>query len=96
MYVLMLRTVMLYTAGIMFTILPVMPKLIDTLLKNGSKPGQFPCAVDYYYIDQQKYYFYIVAHSMVSVTVGFLVSIANDTMFIVYVQHGCGIFSALG
>lgn len=87
---------MIYSTGILFTMQPVVPKIIDVLLGNGSKPGEFTSPVDYYFFDEEKYYFYVTAHAAVCIAAGFLVSIANDTMFIACVQHSCAIFSALG
>lgn len=92
----MLGIVTIYSNGVLFMIQPVIPKIIDVLLKNGSEPGRFPMPVDYYLLDMQKYYFHIIAYSCVCACVAILVTIALDTIFIVYVQHGCGIFAALG
>lgn len=75
---------------------PIMPKIIDVLLHNGTEAGQLPFPADYYHLDVQKYYFYLIAHSYLCVFAMTMVSITSDIMLIVYVQHGCGIFGALG
>lgn len=92
----MLRTVAVYLSCVLFVAQPMLPKVIDVLLMNNSEPGEFPIPVDYYNIDMQKYYFYIILHIFVIISVGHTIVISCDTMFIVYVQHCCGVFAALG
>ena len=86
----------MYSTGIIFMAQPIIPKIIDVLLKNDSEPGVFPFPVDYYTLDMQKYYFHIIMYSYVCVSMIIMIVIATDTMYIVYVLHGCGIFAALG
>lgn len=92
----MLRAVTILSTCILFTTQPVVPKILDVLLGNGSEPGEFAVPVEYYHLDAQKYYFYLSVYSILSVTAGAFVTIAIDTMFIVTVQHGCGLFAAVG
>lgn len=87
---------MVYSVDFVFMTEPIMPKIIDVLLKNGTKPGAFPSPVEFYHLDMQKYYFYIVTYYYVCEFMGTMVSVASDVMLITYVQHVCGIFTALG
>lgn len=75
---------------------PVILKIIDDVMKNGSEPGEFAILVDYYNVDEQKFYFYISMYTVGCATAGGIIIIAVNCMFIVYVQHGCGLFAAVG
>ncbi|XP_043273902.1 odorant receptor 13a-like [Venturia canescens] len=91
----------IYTVGVYFTTIlfisqPALPKLIDSLLYNGTEPGEFPFPVYYPHLDQQKYYFYIIAYTYVGTSMVLTITVANDTMFILHVQHVCGVFAAIG
>nr|AXM05196.1 odorant receptor [Campoletis chlorideae] len=88
--------VAVYFTTVLFVTQPVLPKLIDTLFYNGTKPGEFPFPVYYCQLDQQKYYFYIIAYTYVGASMVLIITIASDTMFIVHVQHVCGVFAAIG
>lgn len=57
----MLSAVAIYTSGILFITQPVIPKIIDVLMRNGTDPPVFSFPVDYHHLDTQKYYFYILA-----------------------------------
>lgn len=92
----MLHTVVTYLTGMFFVTQPIVPKIIDVLSKNGSEPAVFPFPVDYYHLDTKKYYLCIIGLTYLFVSWGLLVTIALDVIVIVYVQHCCGIFAALG
>lgn len=87
---------MILSACVLYTTQPVIVKIIDVLLRNGSELGEFAFPVDYYNLDVQKYYFYVSTHMVVSVIVAGTVVIAINTMYIVCAQHGCGLFAAVG
>lgn len=91
-----MRTAMMYLTGYVYLTQPVVPKIIDVLLKNGTEPGKFPFPVIYYHIDEQKYYFYIILLTYVSASMALTILIASDVMLIIYVQHVCGVFAAVG
>lgn len=76
-------------------ILPVIPKIIDVYVKNGTEPGKFMVPVDYYHVDEQKYYFSIVVYSYVIFSMLLAIGVTNNIMLVSYVQHGSGIFAAL-
>lgn len=91
-----LDTVAIYVMTALFITKPVLPKLIDTLFSNGTKPGEFPFLFYCRQLDQQKYYFHIIAFTYVGTTMIIMITTATDVMFIVHVQHVCGIFAAIG
>ena len=79
-----------------FMIVPMLPKIIVTLgLANISAPAQFsfPCDL---YIDSEKYYFVVLLETCSGCFMVVTSNIAVDVMFIVFVQHACGIFAAIG
>lgn len=87
---------MSYTIGNLVLIQPVVPKIIDVLLKNGTEPGQLILPVDYISIDVQEYYFYIALHGYVGSFLALFSSMTYDVMLMVYFQHACGLFATLG
>lgn len=91
-----LHTAQIYSVAFVYVAQPTIPKIIDILLKNGTARGQFPSPVDYYHLDAQKYYFYIVMYTYVCLCVGLIPLMASEIMLILYVQHVCAIFTALG
>lgn len=92
----MFRTVGLYSTAVIFMVQPAIPKIINDLLKNGTAIGVFPYPLEYYYFDAQKYYYYVIMYCSVCVWLGISALIAGDVILIIYVQHACGIFAALG
>lgn len=75
---------------------PVVPKITDVVLRNGTEFGQFPLPMVYYHFNEQKYYFYLMTYIVVSACVIVTPVISSDIMFIIYVHHVCGTFAALG
>nr|AXM05200.1 odorant receptor [Campoletis chlorideae] len=88
--------VAVYFTTVLFVGQPMLPKLIDNFFYNGTLPGEFPFPVYYCQLDQQKYYFHIIAFTYVGVSMIIIITIANDAMFIIHVQHVCGVFAAIG
>lgn len=86
----------MYSAALVFLTQPVVPKIIDVLLRNGTEPGKFPYPVDYHNLDSQKYYCYIIMYSYVCGLTGATITVASQIMLIVFVQHVCGVFAAVG
>lgn len=92
----MLRAVMVLTTNLLFTIPPIVAKVIDITLRNDSEIGEFSIPVYYYNVNMKRYYFHISMHCFVCVSVGALVTVAIDSRLIIFVQHGCGLFAAVG
>ena len=79
-----------------FLILPIAPKIIVAIgLANISAPAQFPFPVDFY-VDSEEYFVYISTYIAIAVFFLITIIISVDTMFVVFVQHACGIFAAIG
>ncbi|XP_067214378.1 uncharacterized protein [Linepithema humile] len=82
----------LYSALIVFVLMPLQPILFPTpnvtnrpLLHNVE-----------YYVDVEKYYIPILLHGYITVIICVTIVIAVDTMFVILVQHACGLFSIVG
>ncbi|XP_043273338.1 uncharacterized protein [Venturia canescens] len=88
--------VMIWLTAILYMSQPIIPKYIDALLYNNSQPGVFPVPVYYFQLDDQKYFFYIIAFTYVCTSALIIINVAGDTMFFAHVQHCCAIFAALG
>jgi len=50
----------------------------------------------YYFVDGEKYFFYIFFHLFVSLEIGVIAIVAHDCMFIVYIEHVCSVFAVAG
>lgn len=92
----MLRTAMLYSILFIFMTQPTIPKIIDISLRNGTAPGKLPYPAVYSFIDEQKYYFYLIVFLFVCGSVMSTTLVSNDIILIVFVQHVCGVLAALG
>lgn len=92
----LLRTAAIYSGIFIYMGQPIVPKIIDVLLMNGTESGKFPYPVDYHYFDVQKYYCYFILYSFVCVYVAVTVIVASEILLVTYVQHVCGTFAALG
>lgn len=91
-----MHTVLGFAICAVSAIEPIAPKIIDELLRNGTQPGKFLTPVEYLVIDEQENYFYICLHLSVGIFIAFPVVIAHDTLFIVYIHHGNGLYAVLG
>lgn len=79
-----------------FVTQPMLSKIINVVLKNSTEPGTFPFPAVYYYVDVQKYYFYFSIYCTVCSLMILTILVSSDVMLILYVQHVCGLFSAIG
>ena len=74
----------------------MLPKIIVAFgIANMSAPAKFPFPCDYY-VDSEKYYFCILMVTWAGTLFVITSTVAPDVLFVVFVQHGCGIFSAIG
>lgn len=83
------------STGLFIGFEPAVEKIIDILLRNGTEPGKFIFIIDYYHIDEQKYYFYVTMYFSVMCLVISAPELASVVMLISYTAHGSGIFAAL-
>ncbi|KAK2577295.1 hypothetical protein KPH14_003429 [Odynerus spinipes] len=84
-----------YTPVVMMFILSAIPYISEDISSSKTDMPKFSYPVDVF-IDKEKYPLVtILLVNLVIVTVG-IISLANYTIFLVYVQHACAIFSVIG
>lgn len=83
-----------YSALVLFMLVPLLQPL---LLRSSSNDTARPLLhrVEYY-IDMDKYYFPILIHGYVTAIVCVSIAIAADTMYVIMIQHVCGLFKIIG
>ncbi|XP_017794417.1 PREDICTED: odorant receptor 2a-like [Habropoda laboriosa] len=80
----------------MFISAPYIPHVYDVMLsKNESRKLGFIYPA-YYGVDQDKYYYYIIAHMTSGGLVVFFTFISCDTIYMNIVQHACGLLLISG
>lgn len=75
---------------------PMITKVIDIVLMNGTDAGGFPFPVIYYHLDTQKYYYYLIMYGAVCALILLTALVSSEVWLIIHVQHVCGIFAAVG
>jgi len=66
--------------------------LYDILSVNQSRPHRHLQIMAEYFIDQEKYYYLLLFHTIAAVFVGIIAVVATGTMLIAYLQYACGMF----
>jgi len=81
-----------YSALVLFMLVP-----LQSLLLSSSNDTTRPLLHQVkYYIDMEKYYFPILIHGYITAIICVSVAIAADTMYVIVVQHVCGLFMIIG
>ncbi|XP_047369694.1 uncharacterized protein LOC124957080, partial [Vespa velutina] len=83
----------LYTAMVIFMITPLKPVIFNTLNETSERPLIHHVE---YFVDTQRYYYFIILHSYVTIVICVSTIVAIDTMFLIFIQHACGLFSTIG
>ncbi|XP_026826373.1 odorant receptor 13a isoform X2 [Ooceraea biroi] len=83
----------LYSALILFMLVPLQSLLLESSLNSTNRPLLHRVE---YYIDMDKYYFPILIHGYLTAIVCISIAIATDTMYVIMVQHVCGLFTIIG
>ena len=92
----LLSTAYIYSTGLAFINLPLIPVILDLVVPlNESRPKQ-PLFVAEYFADQDKYLYPILAQDYICSISATSLIVVVETMFVVYTQHACGIFSMIG
>ncbi|XP_018378155.1 PREDICTED: uncharacterized protein LOC108770896 [Trachymyrmex cornetzi] len=80
----------------LFTLISFMPKLLNIILSlNESLPISMPYKA-YYFVDEEKYYFYILFHIFVFTSIAIMAEVAHDCTFFIYIEHVCSLFAVAG
>ena len=85
----------IYSTALTFINLPMIPIILDWVAPlNESRPKK-PLYIAEYFIDQEKYLYPILAQDYVCSLTCTSMLVIIETMFMVYIQHACGIFSMI-
>ncbi|XP_024868521.1 odorant receptor 9a-like [Temnothorax curvispinosus] len=82
-----------YSALVFFMLVPLQPLLLGSSSNDTTRPLLHQVE---YYIDMEKYYFPILIHGYVTAVICVSIAIATDTMYVIVVQHVCGLFMIIG
>ncbi|TGZ48391.1 Uncharacterized protein DBV15_02775 [Temnothorax longispinosus] len=74
-------------------LVPLQPLLLGSSSNDTTRPLLHQVE---YYIDMEKYYFPILIHGYVTAVICVSIAIAADTMYVIVVQHVCGLFMIIG
>ncbi|XP_071571210.1 uncharacterized protein [Temnothorax nylanderi] len=79
-----------------FVSISLIPHVLNAILPlNESQPIFMPYEA-YYFVDGEKYFFYIFFHALVGVEIGITAVIAHDCMLLICIQHICSVFAVAG
>ncbi|KAG5346840.1 OR33A protein, partial [Acromyrmex charruanus] len=82
-----------YISTISFTTTSLMPRILDVIVPlNTSRPVMMPYPA-YYFVDENRYFYYIFLHMIICSTICLTGLIAHDCMFFTYIEHICGLFA---
>lgn len=71
----------------------IWPRIFDILLSINETHSDFsPLFVTEYFVDHKKYFYLVVFHANAAFLIGITAMIATGTIFVVYLQHACGMF----
>ncbi|XP_072757390.1 uncharacterized protein [Anoplolepis gracilipes] len=86
----------IYSSTVLYLLIPMSPQILDIVMPlNESRPRKFLLEVEYH-IDPEKYYYFILCHTCMSIISLMIMVVCADTTYILYVQHGCSLFAAIG
>ncbi|KAI4493125.1 hypothetical protein M0802_009675 [Mischocyttarus mexicanus] len=82
-----------FISMLQFMIPPLKSIILSSI--NGTTERPFIHHVEYF-IDPYKYYYFIIIHSYLIIFICAFTIATMDTMFVVFNQHACGLFTTLG
>lgn len=85
-----------YVSAVSFITTSLAPRILDLVIPlNDSRPIMLGYPA-YYFVDEQQYFYYIFSHALLSTGICMTGLIAHDCMFLIYVEHVCGLFGVVG
>ncbi|KAL6260948.1 hypothetical protein P5V15_008476 [Pogonomyrmex californicus] len=85
-----------YISGAVFILISLVPHIANLVLPvNESWPIFMPYEA-YYFVDGEKYFFYIFFHILVSLEICIAGVMAHDCMFLTFIEHVCSVFAVAG
>jgi len=68
------------------------PQFLDIISPmNESRPRRLPIIAEYF-IDQERYFYFILLHINAAMFIGIVAFVATSTMLVAYLKHACGMF----
>ncbi|XP_054005237.1 uncharacterized protein LOC128890608 [Hylaeus anthracinus] len=83
-------------SSITFIQIPLVPLVLDIVAPLNVSRGigyMFPA---YYFVDEHRYYYLIVAHMIIAVSGVLIFNVAFDSTYMYIVQHACGLLAVSG
>ncbi|XP_011864036.1 PREDICTED: uncharacterized protein LOC105559960 isoform X4 [Vollenhovia emeryi] len=65
---------------------------VEIIRKYAKTARNYMYAVVEYFLDEQKYYYPILLHTIATITIGVVTILATETLFFAYIYHVCGMF----
>jgi len=77
---------------LLFILLPTFPQILGTFTLNASETNLMLQVIREYFVDQEKYFYFILLHLDATMCIGAISLLAVGTLFAGYFKHICGIF----
>ncbi|XP_063974698.1 uncharacterized protein LOC135161226 isoform X2 [Diachasmimorpha longicaudata] len=88
-------TICFYSVLALYFCSPAVPKILDVLKPlNESRPRLFLYHTEFF-IDQDRYYVYLLIHAYLTVPVGLSYIVVFDNLFSTLIHHACGMIEIL-
>ncbi|XP_043471282.1 uncharacterized protein LOC122504299 isoform X2 [Leptopilina heterotoma] len=93
----LIYAIALYLSVIFYSLFTLSPQLLDIFLPipNETRAKKY-LQPEYYGPNMENYFVIIFIFAAIGILMNFTISASVDSMYVVYVQHACGIFSAIG
>ncbi|EFN85016.1 hypothetical protein EAI_14346, partial [Harpegnathos saltator] len=76
-----------------YVVMLYLPTFLDLVYPlNESRPKKLPILSEYFFLDEQDYYYPLLVHQSMVIALGITIVIVTETMNMVCIQHGCGLF----
>ncbi|KAL6445390.1 hypothetical protein ACFW04_002293 [Cataglyphis niger] len=75
------------------TDIQVWPDILQIISFSNASQQRHLHILTEYFVDQEKYYYYLLLHINTAICIGFVVLVATGSMFIAYFQYMCAMFT---
>ncbi|KAK0086050.1 hypothetical protein PV325_003987 [Microctonus aethiopoides] len=83
-----------YLTVVMFMIELLWPKWINFVFHlNETIPNKYPIPIDWYLIDMEQNFYPLICYEFICCFAILTLTVANDSMFIIFLQHACALFA---
>nr|XP_003704115.1 PREDICTED: uncharacterized protein LOC100880718 [Megachile rotundata] len=95
-FIVLIYAVNVFGCTLLFINMPWLPRIADILMPLNTSRDRLFIIPACYFVDENKYYYWIIAHMTIIIITAGSVYIACDTCFIYIVQHACGLLGVAG